>query len=103
MKSKVAGRPKCLGLSVTFFNVPVRSPATPSFESELIQLTNLTFVDPAQWLGNGGNFEVEVTNGTFNNLLFIDADTELSSMPIPQQPFHAIGLGGQHADAPPKE
>ncbi len=71
-----------------------------SFESDLIQLTNLTFVDPSEWLGNGSFFTVEVTNGTFINTLFIDDDTELSSMPIPTEPFHAIGLGGQFDSSP---
>ncbi len=67
-----------------------------SYESELIQLTNLEFVDPSKWLGDGSFFTVEVTNGVFTNTMFIDDDTELASMPIPQEPFHAIGLGGQH-------
>lgn len=65
------------------------------FESELIRLTNLTFVDPAEWLGDGNSFNVQVTNGSFTNVMRIDNDTELSSMPIPQEPFHAIGIGGQ--------
>jgi len=71
------------------------------FESELTELTNLTFVDPAEWLGDGSSFNVQVTNGSFTNTLRIDNDNELSSMPIPQQPFHAIGLGGQFDNSGP--
>ncbi len=72
-----------------------------SFESELIKLTNLTLVDPAQWLGNGGSFNVEVTNGTFTNTMRIDNDSELSTMPAPTVPFHATGLGGQFDSSSP--
>jgi hypothetical protein len=64
-------------------------------ESELIKLTNLMFVDPTEWLGDGSSFNVQVTNGSFTNTMRIDNDTELASMSIPQEPFHAIGLGGQ--------
>ena len=66
-----------------------------SFESELVRLTNLTYVDVAQWLGDGSSFNVEVTNGVFTNTMRIDSDTELASLPAPQAPFHATGIGGQ--------
>ncbi len=65
------------------------------FESELVELTNLTLVNPSQWLGNGSSFNVEVTNGTFTNTMRIDNDCELSTMPAPTGSFHARGLGGQ--------
>ncbi|MBK9013178.1 MAG: lamin tail domain-containing protein [Saprospiraceae bacterium] len=71
-----------------------------SFESELVELTNLTMVDPGQWLGDGSSFNVEVTNGTFTNTMRIDNDCELSSWPAPLGPFHARGLGGQFDTAP---
>lgn len=66
-----------------------------TFESELVELTNLSLVDPSEWLGNGGSFNVQVTNGAFTNTMRIDNDCELSSMPAPVGPFHARGLGGQ--------
>lgn len=71
------------------------------YESELVELTNLTMVDPSQWLGNGGSFNVEVTNGTFTNVMRIDNDCELSSMPAPTGAFHARGLGGQFDSSAP--
>ncbi|GEM_PF-1066655 len=71
-----------------------------SFESQLVELTNLTMVNPSQWLGNGTSFNVDVTNGTFTNTMRIDNDCELSSMPAPVGPFHARGLGGQFDTAP---
>jgi hypothetical protein len=64
-------------------------------ESELIELTNLTLVNPTQWLGNGNSFNVEVTNGTTTYTMRIDNDCELSSMPAPATTFTARGLGGQ--------
>ncbi len=71
-----------------------------SFESELVELTNLTLVDPAQWTGTGSGFNVEVTNGTFTNIMRIDNDCELYSMPAPTGMFHARGIGGQFDSAP---
>jgi hypothetical protein len=66
-----------------------------SFESELVELTNLTLVNPSQWTGAGAGFNVDVTNGTFTNTLRIDNDCELYSMPAPVGMFHARGIGGQ--------
>jgi hypothetical protein len=71
-----------------------------SFESELVELTNLTLVDPADWTGTGSGFNVRVTNGTFTNIMRIDNDCELYSMPAPSGPFHAIGIAGQFDTAP---
>ena len=64
-------------------------------ESELVKLTNLSFVDVNEWLGDGNSFNVQVTNGVFTNTMRIDNDTEMASMPAPQEPFHATGIGGQ--------
>lgn len=82
---------------------PLVTPAVTTFlnedfEAELVELTNLTFVDPADWLGDGTSFDVRVTNGTFENIMRIDNDCELSSMPIPVQPFIARGIGTQYND-----
>ena len=66
-----------------------------SHESELVRLTNLEFVDVNEWLGDGSSFNVQVTNGTFTNIMRIDDATELASMPAPQESFHATGIGGQ--------
>ncbi|MEO1260372.1 MAG: lamin tail domain-containing protein [Bacteroidota bacterium] len=66
-----------------------------TFESELVKLTNLDYVDISEWAGDGSSFNVQVTNGSFTNTMRIDSDTELASMPPPQAPFHATGLGAQ--------
>ena len=85
---------------------PLQTPTVTAFlnegfESELVKLTNLNYVDVSQWLGNGSSFNVQVTNGSFTNVMRIDNDSELSSMPAPQAPFHATGLGGQSDNSGP--
>ena len=67
------------------------------FESELVFMTNVTLVDPAQWLGNGSSFNVEITNGTFTTTMRIDDDTEMANDPWPYgtDPFFVKGLGSQ--------
>ena len=76
-----------------------------SFESELVELTNLQMIDPAQWLGNGSSFNVQVIN-IFNPqdtfIMRIDNDCPLATMPNPAPGgmLHARGLGGQFDTAP---
>ena len=66
------------------------------FESELIQINNLSFVDINEWGGpTDTSFNVTVTNGANQFVMRIDNDNELADMPAPQEPFHAIGIGGQ--------
>ncbi len=71
-----------------------------SFESRLVELTNLELVNPAEWTGTGPGFNVQVTNGTFTNTMRIDNDCELYSMPPPTGFFHARGIGGHFDTAP---
>lgn len=87
------GNPTVTPAITTFLN--------EDFESELVELTNLTLVDPAQWLGDGSSFNVTVTNGSSTNVMRIDNDCELSSMSAPNVPFHARGLGGQFDNSTP--
>lgn len=65
------------------------------YESELVQVNNLNYVDIADWAGDGSSFNVALTDGTNTITMRIDNDNELSSMPAPQAPFNVIGLGGQ--------
>lgn len=71
-----------------------------SLEAEFVEVTNLRLVNPNDWLGNGGSFNVRVYN-IFNPqdtfIMRIDNDSELSSMsdPIGALNFQAIGLGSQ--------
>lgn len=70
-------------------------------ESSLIMVENLTYVDQSQWLGNGGSFNVTITDGTKEFVIRIDNDVELSSMPAPIPPFNVIGLLGQFDNMKP--
>ena len=65
-------------------------------ESQFIRMTDWTFVDATQWLGDGSSFNVAITDGTSNYQMRIDGDTELSSMAIPTgDVFNFTGIGGQ--------
>jgi DNA/RNA endonuclease YhcR with UshA esterase domain len=67
-----------------------------STESQFVQLENVDYVDVSEWLGDGSDFDVQVTDGTNMFSLRIDADSELSSMTAPSSPFNVSGLGSQH-------
>ncbi len=75
-------------------DVPMLSEAA---EGRLVRRMNVSLVDPAQWLGDGSSFNVEITDGTVVDTVRIDNDCELASMPAPQGVFHITGLGGQYA------
>ena len=63
----------------------------------------LTWVDESQWMGNGGSFSIDATNGVDTFEIFIDNDSELSDMTIPAsgQSFRVLGIGNQFdRDAP---
>jgi hypothetical protein len=73
-----------------------------STESQLIEIKNLTIVDPNNWDNSDPNgFNVEVTNGIENFEMRIDQDVDLFEMDVPDFSFNLIGLGGQYdADNP---
>ena len=67
-----------------------------STESQFIRMTDWTFVDGTQWLGDGSSYNVDITDGTNTYQMRIDGDTELSTMPIPVGDiFNITGIGGQ--------
>lgn len=70
-------------------------------ESELIQINNLTIVDPSDWTGMGAGFNVEVTDGSNTYQMRIDNEVDLYGMAAPTGTFNAIGLGGQFDNAAP--
>lgn len=66
-------------------------------ESKLFTInTDLTLVDPAQWLGDGTSFSVEATDA-FSNIysIRIDDNTELADDPAPVGTFRITGIGTQ--------
>ncbi len=70
-----------------------------SFESELVEFTNMAMIDAADWNPGGTGFNVRIKstiNPTADTIIMrIDNDCELFNMPAPNGPFHAIGIGGQ--------
>lgn len=65
-------------------------------ESQFIRMTDWTFVDASQWLGDGSSFNLDITDGMNNYQMRVDGDTELSTMPIPTgDVFNFTGIGGQ--------
>lgn len=73
-----------------------------STESQLIEIKNLTIVDPNDWDNSDPNgFNVEVTNGSETFEMRIDQDVDLFEMDSPNFSFNLTGLGGQYdADSP---
>lgn len=71
-------------------------------ESQFIILTNLTLVDPSQWLGSG-SYNVDATDGTTTIEIRVDADTDINDVFAagPTLPFNVIGLGGQFDQSSP--
>ena len=64
-------------------------------ESQLVSLANCTIDDPADWLGTGSSFNVDLTCDGEAVVMRIDDQVELSSAPIPAGAFNLTGLGGQ--------
>ena len=75
-------------------------------ESDLVtmDLNGYHVADPAQWLGDGSSFNIDITNGANTYVIRIDDNTELSTMnfndvfylgPTPNFEFEITGLGSQ--------
>ncbi len=65
-------------------------------ESQLVQLNNLTLVDPSAWDDSGATFNVEATDGTNTFTIRIDNSTTAAGMPSPGTGLLDItGIGGQ--------
>lgn len=71
-------------------------------ESDLVQIENLTYVDIAQWLGDGSSFNVSLTDGLNTYTIRIDNNCELASMVAPatgllpgQYIMNVTGIGSQ--------
>ena len=65
-------------------------------ESSFVRMNgSFTLIDENQWLGDGSDFNVDISNGTNLITMRIDADTEMSTMMAPTMPFTLHGVGGQ--------
>jgi plastocyanin len=72
-----------------------------STESQLVKIAFLSLVDESEWEGDGGSFNVRVSNGQKEFVMRIDNDCELSAMQAPSGVFHATGLGSQYDTSEP--
>jgi plastocyanin/DNA/RNA endonuclease YhcR with UshA esterase domain len=70
-------------------------------ESQLVKMSDMTIVDQNDWFGDGGDFNVRISDGSDEFIMRIDADTELANMMLPGLNFNVTGLGGQYdTDSP---
>jgi plastocyanin len=65
-------------------------------ESKLVVLSNMNFVDPEDWRGNGSSFNIDITNGTYTGTMRISEFTDLADMPAPTGPFNLVGIVNQY-------
>lgn len=73
-------------------------------ESELVQITNLTLVDPAAWDASGASFNADFTDGTNTYSIRIDSDVNIAgSTPfiLATDVVKITGIGGQYDNSSP--
>ncbi|MDQ3141638.1 MAG: lamin tail domain-containing protein [Bacteroidota bacterium] len=66
-----------------------------STESELIELRNLTIVDPQDWRGDGTSFNVRLNDGTKDINMRIDDNCDLSTTQPLGSKLNVKGIGSQ--------
>jgi hypothetical protein len=111
--SQFNGMAEFLASSVTFVNAGNQL-ETPQLvtalgeehESHIVVLDCITLVDPAQWgqFGTGffaGGFDVDVTDGTNENVMRIDFNCDIFNLPPLDGHFTAVGIGAQMDETSP--
>jgi len=93
---------------ITIGSGSIQSPMTvtmldESTESQVIGVTGVSIVDPAQWTGAGSGFNVDFTDGTNTYSVRIDNDCNLYSTPAPSASdiYRIDGIGGQFDGSSP--
>ncbi|MEO1385149.1 MAG: plastocyanin/azurin family copper-binding protein, partial [Bacteroidota bacterium] len=80
--------------------------ATPdeSTEGKYIKVEKVWLTDTAEWLGTGGSFNVNVTNGVDTFLLRVDGDTETADLPAPRfvDTLNVSGASAQFDNSAPR-
>ncbi len=66
-----------------------------STESELVEMRNMTIVNPAEWKADGTSFSVTITNGISNFVLRIHENTETSILSYRGNRINVRGIGSQ--------
>lgn len=77
------------------FEPTVVTELNESTEAQLIKLENVRIVDASQWTSSGSGFNVDITDGTNNYVMRIDADVDLYNGDAPEGIFNLIGMGAQ--------
>jgi hypothetical protein len=70
-------------------------PLSEVHEGNLIQLNNVSLVNPTQWAAAGTGFNVDVTDGSNTWQLRIDDAVDLYTQPAPTGSFNVYGFGSQ--------
>ena len=68
------------------------SSLTENYEARLISLNGYYLADISQWVQNGGNFNVDITNGIDTIIMDIRNNTNLSKMAAPNEKFNITGI-----------
>lgn len=83
------------------FDPTVVTELNESTESQLVEIKNLTIVDPSDWSNSGSGFNVDVTDGANTYAMRIVSATNIFGSDAPVGSFNLVGIGGQFAfDAP---
>ena len=72
-----------------------------STESKIVTINNLTLITPSQWTGTGSGFNLDVTDGSNNYVVWVDNDCSLYSGTAPTGAFNLTGLGAQYDQGSP--
>ncbi|MEO0583356.1 MAG: plastocyanin/azurin family copper-binding protein [Bacteroidota bacterium] len=75
-----------------------------STEGKYIKVEKVWLTDTAEWLGTGGSFNVNVTNGVDTFLLRVDGDTETADLPAPRfvDTLNVSGASAQFDNSAPR-
>jgi hypothetical protein len=111
--SQFNGMAEFLASSVTVVNsgnaLEIPEPITvlgEEHESRMVILDCVTLVDPGQWgqFGTGffaGGFDVDVTDGTNENVMRVDFNCDIFNLPPLDGHFTAVGIGAQMDETSP--
>lgn len=72
-------------------------------ESDLVQITGISFIDTSNWTNSGSGFNIDITNGTDTFEVRIDNDSELfgTATPDPNKVYNIRGIVSQYSSSSP--
>ncbi len=84
-----------------YLNPQTVSELSENLEAKLIKLDGYYLSNPSQWVKNGSNFNVEITNGTDTFTMNVSSNIDLSRMNAPKEIFNVTGVEIQAQQSPP--